>query len=300
MSIPSRVIPALAILSVLTIAAPAAAQILHDTGQNVVPVYEGWERSADGSLTMVFGYFNRNVEEQPVVPIGANNMFEPGDPDRGQPTHFYPRRQQFMFRVPIPKDWGNKELIWTLTVNGRTEKAYGLLLPVWEIGPQAYEQNRSTTLLHHKDEPTNQPPTIKVVGAPQATVTVSEALSLTVSVGDDDLPAASFRPKSRRAAAPDTRPSASPMTQAVVRLDPGWRLGVVWVHHRGPGPVAFDPVRQPIGDGTVKSGQAVARARFSEPGTYVLRAYADDGVLMSYADLTVVVTPGAAGTPPRR
>jgi hypothetical protein len=139
-----------------------------------------------------------------------------------------------------------------------------------------------------------------MVGAPRLTATLSETLSLTVAVADDDLPAASFRPKSRRAAAPDTRPSASPMTQAVVRIDPGWRLGVVWVHHRGPGPVAFDPVRQPIGDGTAKSGQAVASARFSEPGTYVLRAYADDGVLMSYADVTVVVTPGAPGTPRQR
>ncbi len=26
------------------------------------------------------------------VPIGPNNRFEPGDPDRGQPTHFKPNR----------------------------------------------------------------------------------------------------------------------------------------------------------------------------------------------------------------
>ena len=30
-------------------------------------------------------------------------------------------------------------------------------------------------------------------------------------------------------------------------------------------------------------------ARFSAPGTYVLRAYADDGILVSTADVTVTV-----------
>jgi hypothetical protein len=295
MRIRSRVISALSLMCVLAAADLATAQILHDTGQNVVPVYEGWQRNPDGTFTMVFGYFNRNLEEEPIVPVGPNNIFEPGDPDRGQPTHFYPRRQQFMFKLLVPKDWGTKELIWTLTVNGRTEKAYGTLLPIWEIGPQVYEQNRSTTLLHHKDEPINQPPSITLVSAPQATLALPETLSLTVSVGDDDLPVPSPRSRSRRPANVESRPSASPMTQAIVRLEPGWKLGVVWVHHRGPGPVTFDPVRQPIGDGTAKSGQAVTRASFSEPGTYVLRAYADDGVLMNSVDVTVVVKPGATG-----
>ena len=102
---------------------------------------------------MVFGYFNRNREEEPFVPVGLNNMFEPGDADRGQPTHFYPRRQQFMFRVAVPKDFGEKELVWTLVSNGRTDKAYGSLLPGYEIGEVVYEQNRGRTLLHSPSEP---------------------------------------------------------------------------------------------------------------------------------------------------
>ena len=36
------------------------AQIRYSSGQNVVPVYEGWERNPDGSFNMVFGYMNRN------------------------------------------------------------------------------------------------------------------------------------------------------------------------------------------------------------------------------------------------
>ena len=44
--------------------AVAAAQIRYATGQNVVPVFEGWERNADGTFNMVFGYMNRNYEEE--------------------------------------------------------------------------------------------------------------------------------------------------------------------------------------------------------------------------------------------
>jgi len=284
---------------VCVLAAPShvVAQIVHSTGQNVVPVYEGWERNPDGTFTMVFGYFNRNLDEQPYIPVGPNNAFEPGEPDRGQPTHFYPRRQQFMFRVQVPKDWGNRELIWTLTSHGRTEKAYGTLLPIWEIGPLVYEQNRMTTLLHHKDEPINQPPSIKLLSAPQAALTLADTLTMTVAVTDDELPAQA-PPRRRRSgdANVEARLPVSPMTQAVVRIDPDWRLGVIWVQHRGPGTVTFDPVRQPIPG---KNGQAVARASFSEPGSYVLRAYADDGVLMNYVDVTVSVKAGATGAPQR-
>ena len=58
-----------------------------------------------------------------MCPIGAGNNLEPGGPDRGQPTHFFPRRNQFVFKVRVPPDFGNKEVVWTLTSNGVTEKA---------------------------------------------------------------------------------------------------------------------------------------------------------------------------------
>ena len=43
-------------------AAGAAGQTYH-SGQNLQPVFEGWEQNADGSFNMVFGYLNRNYEE---------------------------------------------------------------------------------------------------------------------------------------------------------------------------------------------------------------------------------------------
>jgi hypothetical protein len=38
-------------------------QTRFDSGQNVVPVYEGWIRNPDGSFDLVFGYFNRNFKK---------------------------------------------------------------------------------------------------------------------------------------------------------------------------------------------------------------------------------------------
>jgi hypothetical protein len=48
-------------------------QTRFDTGQDVVPVYEGWERNADGTFTFVFGYFNRNWKEELAIPAGPDN-----------------------------------------------------------------------------------------------------------------------------------------------------------------------------------------------------------------------------------
>ena len=42
----------------------------------------------------------------------------------------------------------------------------------------------------------------------------------------------------------------------------------------------------------MSKGQAVATARFDAPGTYVLRATADDGALSTSADVTITVKPG--------
>ena len=62
----------------------------YNRGQDVVPSYDGWKANPDGTLSMFFGYMNRNYEEQLDIDIGPNNNVDGGD--RGQPTHFYPRR----------------------------------------------------------------------------------------------------------------------------------------------------------------------------------------------------------------
>jgi hypothetical protein len=254
------------------------AQIRYAAGQNVVPVFEGWERNADGSFTMVFGYMNRNYEEQVDIPVGPNNAVEPGGVDQNQPTHFYPRRQQFVFKVKVPKDWGKKDLVWTLTSRGKTEKAYGTLLPFWEIDSGTYQQNRGGPgELGEEDNA----PTAKLEGTAQRTVDVDTPLTLDAYVIDDG------RPSNRPSQSGSNPRVEGPLSQAVVKLDRGMRLGVVWVVYRGDArAVTFSPAKAAVGEG----GKASTTVRFSAPGTYVLRGYADDGILFDVVDVTVTVT----------
>jgi hypothetical protein len=97
-------------LAVVVVAVPSArAQVASPSGQNIAPAYEGWEKNADGSFNLVFGYFNRNWEERIDLPVGPDNSIEPGGPDQGQPTHFFPRRNRFVFRIRAPADFGDQE-----------------------------------------------------------------------------------------------------------------------------------------------------------------------------------------------
>src|SRR5271168_4122300 len=71
--------------------AQAQMRFTYSKGQSVEPAYEGWMPNEDGSFTLYFGYMNPNWEEQPDIPLGDANNIQPGGPDQGQPTHFYPR-----------------------------------------------------------------------------------------------------------------------------------------------------------------------------------------------------------------
>jgi len=255
---------------------------------------------------------NRNYEEQVDVPVGAANFLEPGSPDQGQPAHFYARRQQFVFKIKVPKDWGKQDLVWTVTSRGKTEKAFGTLEPIWEIGNLVYQENRGGPgVLSWPEEP-NEAPSAEMVGSSQRTITLPETLTLTIQVSDDGHP----KPRPRRSSSPpvirdsdggvvsaggasEAMPvKESPLSQAVVKLDPGVRLGVNWVLYRGPAPVKFDPMRVPVvkvpPPGTEAKvepleGKATTTVTFSQPGNYRLRAYADDGVLTTPIDVNVTV-----------
>ena len=98
---------------------PPEINIKRISGQSIQPVFEGWQEYPDGHISLWFGYFNRNFEEQPDIPVGPLNTidFTPGG-DSGQPTHFYTRRQRFLFKVDVPAafDKANK-VTWSLTAN---------------------------------------------------------------------------------------------------------------------------------------------------------------------------------------
>ena len=130
-----------AILGLAVAVAPAAAQVYPQTDQSIAPAYEGWEQNDDGTFNLVFGYMNRNWDQELDVPIGPDNRLEPGGPDRGQPTHFQPRRNRHVFRVQVPADFGDGEVVWTLTSNGQTERAYATLHPDYFLNDIAIMNN---------------------------------------------------------------------------------------------------------------------------------------------------------------
>jgi hypothetical protein len=172
---------------------PVAAQSLsYTSGQIVVPAYEGWEEE-DGTKYFLFGYMNRNWEEEIDVPIGADNSFDVGGADQGQPTHFLPRRNRFVFRVRVPKGFTEKnELIWTLTTKGKTEKAWASLRPDYKLD-DVVKASETGALGAGTSGPTvrsNKAPVVKLDGATTRTVKVGEPLSLVVTLTDDGIPKA--------------------------------------------------------------------------------------------------------------
>ena len=106
-----------------------------DSGQSVTGAFEGWYPNPDGTYNLLVGYFNRNQKQTLDIPVGPNNRIEPGGPDRGQPTHFLPRRQWGVFTITVPSDFGKNKLTWTLVANGQTTVIPLHLDPLWIVAP---------------------------------------------------------------------------------------------------------------------------------------------------------------------
>src|SRR5580658_4502651 len=54
---------------------PPELPMPRDTGDSIQPVFDGWQRNADGTISMWFGYLNRNRKEIVDVPVGPANKF---------------------------------------------------------------------------------------------------------------------------------------------------------------------------------------------------------------------------------
>ncbi len=274
----------------------------YNSGQNVQPIFEGWSRNADGSFTLHFGYLNRNYVEEPHVPIGSNNQIEPGGPDRGQPTYFYPRVNRYAFSITVPKDWDKtREVVWTLTANGRTDRAFGFLQADWEVDEGVILSN--TVLSARGRGAGNQPPVLKI--DPIASPTTTAPVTLTALVTDDGLPKGSAA-RRQAATGQETPPTLQNMPEAPVnvpqvqrggplgrRAGPPAGLSVTWIVWRGPAGVLFEPQAY----APVKDGRAVTSAVFEKPGEYVLRARATDTVAVVTQDVKVTVTGQSSATP---
>jgi hypothetical protein len=199
-----------------------------------------------------------------------------------------------MFKVKVPSDFGRKELVWTLTRNGQTEKAFGTLLMEEQLTDVVISENRGGLGNDSVTAKPNQHPKVSIDGAATRSAIVGESVSLTASASDDGIPAP---PPARGRDGPPTAvvdgvplqtTRERPTTQAVVKPSREG-LAVTWTQWRGPGTLAFDPMTV-----VVKDGKASTHVTFNEAGTYVVRAYADDGIIAVPADVTINVT--AKGT----
>lgn len=222
-----------------------------ERGSSVTPAYEGWYQNADGTYTLLVGYFNRNKSETFDIPVGPNNKVEPGPVDQGQPTHFELGRQWGVFTIKVPKDFGTKKLVWTVTVNGVPQSIPLGITNGYTIEP--FEERGMG----------NKPPeftfgTNKVFGPPtgpaaELTGTVNQPVAITFKVDE---------PKETKKGSTRT-PSRNAGAIANVELH----------KYRGPGTIKFDPVRV----STKTQGEVVtSNATFSLPGEYLVRIEGND------------------------
>ena len=267
----------------------------YNKGQNVQPIFQGWSRNPDGSYEMHLGYLNRNYLEELHIPIGPDNNIEPGGPDQGQPTYFYTRNNRQIFSVTVPADFGNQELIWTLTVRGKTEQAVGWLQPEWEIDPTFGGRAPG------EESRRNVPPTLAL--STPASTSLQGKLTLTASVTDDGLPTprGSRQLQRNRAVGQEVPPILVPPDGApepptnVPQLNVNARgrqnrpsppdgLSVSYIVWRGPAGVDFGPLYAKVEDGT-----AATEATFTTPGEYTLQVRAYDGGKSTYEFITLTV-----------
>lgn len=236
-------------------------------GGTVSPAYDGWFDNADGTRTFMMGYYSRNWEVSIDVPIGANNHFEPGEPDRGQPTHFLPNRHFGMFTVTLPKG-STEKLWWVLTVNGVTQRVPLSQTPDYNITPQhASEEgeggkyNEPPLLRFAENAKPLQMPVAGAATAVTRTAVAGVPMTLDFWVDDD----------ARYASGSNAPVSAKePMVEMVIDK------------YRGPGTVIVDDgqhhltvlkggkVNQPF------SARGTTTLTFTAPGEYQIHVTAND------------------------
>jgi|TARA_B110000881_G_scaffold44011_1_gene36321 hypothetical protein len=292
----------LAVLLVLSPAVVTAETLLH--GAPVYPSFEGWHPNADGTFNLMFGYMNENWEETPLVEVGDNNFFSPGDADQGQPTNFLPRRNRFTFEVTVSADWGDRELVWNLDINGVQAKAYGTLKPDYLVDNIviASETGSLGIGVSSPESRANVPPSLTVQGDEVRTAKVGEAITLRTHLVDDGLP------RSRARTARDEedlhramfRAPQKPTVNKINALYQSWNV------YRGAGKVTFDPPQTKVWEDTrvaanspwgglwlppeiPEDGMIEVTATFDKPGTYILWGRADDGGLYDDGYITVHV-----------
>lgn len=238
-------------------------------GSSITPSFEGWFYYPDGSQGFLISYYNRNTEQEVDIPIGPNNHFEPGEPDRGQPTHFLTRRRYGMFVVDVPKGFAKTDKIWwLLTVNGVTNKVPFYMHTDYNVSPFTSTEespngghNTPPVLRFEERGASFQGPAVTIAKAISRTATVGTPMSLNLWTDDDALYSTGGN---------------GPMT--------GERppVNVTISKYRGPGPVTIADARPKFtaikGGKAMEaySGKASTTVTFAQPGEYLMHVTAND------------------------
>ncbi|MCB1666296.1 MAG: hypothetical protein H7A05_03385 [Pseudomonadales bacterium] len=242
------------------------------SGDVVGPMFNGWIKNEDGSVTMIFGFVNRNREEIVDIPLGANNHLEPAQFDGVQPTHFpvYERggfvglQERGVFAVTVPADMAGTEVVWTLNHGGHNYSVPGRATsPAYEMSNAIAAMGSLNPAIRFKKD---GPESISREGIYAAPVTakVGQPVNLMAYVKDRG---------DRRGY--DVKMQFFP-------------VGTEWILHQGPvgAKVEFD---NPMVTGRERgetdkqsmsgSGdwtETSTKATFSEPGDYVVRLRVDN------------------------
>lgn len=242
-------------------------------GEAVFPYLEGWFENPDGSFSIIFGYFNRNAAQGFEIPVGANNRFEPGPEDQGQPTTFRPNRNNRMFTVRVPKEFGtSSRLTWTLTANGITQSATAWLDPEYFVEPllNSGTGNTPPVIRFNDGQPHTGPPlgllaTLDTTAGQPLTLAVWAADKGATIVLDPNPPARGAN--AARGAGAGGRGGRGGEAPPAARIH--------WEKYRGGGAVTFAesvlPIKSAAGETVTTS------ATFAQAGTYWLRVMATEG-----------------------
>lgn len=237
------------------------------TGEAIWPAFESWSRNADGTLTMWIGYMNRN-DEAVDIPIGEDNSMGPGNPDKGQPTHFLPGRHIGVFSFTVTEEEVQQKLSWSIQVNNQPTEIAFWNPPEYYGDPYLDKANGNTPpvlrLGSNGEELRGPNPVVATY-----TATVGESLTLLVNATDKPLPG---EEESRTGDADDDDGSGP-------RRPP---LSVTWKKFRGPGEVTFEAEGLDAGRELTQSfeelagGETMTAVNFSEPGQYRLLVVGND------------------------
>ena len=264
-----RYVVALVALACLTGMQPAAQQLamepLKDSGSNIYPAFEGWYQNADGSYTLLIGYYNRNKKEVLDIPIGPENKIEPGGPDQGQPTHFEVGRGWGTIAIKVPKDFGDKKLVWSLTANGKTVTVPFGITKGYQIEPflDAAMGNKPPVIKFSESGAALMGPPVPLAQANVVNGVVGENVALKYWVTDDG------NEESPTAAGGGTPPPAAAAGAQARPQRP--RVSTTLTKYRGPGEIKFADSTPAIEKDMVNT-----TATFSQPGEYIIRIEGND------------------------